>query len=168
MAAHPAGVVRAPPASQPRIERTVPRRRTHEPGSRNDIDYSSRGLVADLAATFGGVLLIIASAFDVLPGASAIANDDLYSAGSEYLYKLNMTTWGASTSSIGVVGDRRRRRDPDAAGWGLVLGMIVAGLSMLTNFAFLPHYPFWSIIIIAFNALVIWALSVQVRGYGAT
>ena len=48
--------------------------------SRFDIDYSSRGTVADFTGTFAGVLLLIVSGFDILQGASAIANDDLYAA----------------------------------------------------------------------------------------
>lgn len=135
------------------------------PEPRNEIDYSNRGLAADLAATFGGVLLIIASAFDVLQGASAIANDDFYSAGSEYLYRFNMDVWGAVHLALGIIGIVVGIGILMRAGWGLITGMIVAGLSMLTNFAFLPQYPFWSITIIAFDVLVIWALSVQMRGY---
>lgn len=133
--------------------------------SRNDIDYSTRGFAADLAATFGGVLLIIVSTFDVLQGASAIANDDLYSAGSEYLYRFDMDTWGAVHLVLGIIGIVVGVGVLMRAGWALVTGMIVAGLSMLTNFVFIPQYPLWSITIIAFDLLVIWALSVQMRGY---
>ena len=49
------------------------------------------------------------------------------------------------------------------AAWGQVTGLIVAGLMILTNFAFLPHYPFWSLTIIAFSVLVMWALCTQLR-----
>ena len=131
----------------------------------NDIDYSTKGLVADFAATFAGVLLIIAAFFDVLQGASAIANDDLFSAGSDYLYQFNMTTWGWVHVVLGVVacvigvGILMRRS------WGQVLGVVVAVLGMVTNFASLPQYPLWSIIVIAFYVLVVWALLTQRRGY---
>jgi hypothetical protein len=45
--------------------------------------------------------------------------------------------------------------------WGRIAGIAVAGLSALTNFAFLPYTPVWTLVIIAFNAFVIWALCVQ-------
>jgi hypothetical protein len=35
---------------------------------------------------------------------------------------------------------------------------VLAMISALTNFAFIPFYPFWSILIIALNVFVIWAL----------
>jgi hypothetical protein len=133
--------------------------------SRNDIDYSTRGMAADFTATFAGVLLIIVSAFDVLQGLSAIANDDLYAAGSEYLYKLDMTVWGTVHLVIGIVGIVVGVAISMRTSWAPVCGMVIAALAMLTNFAFLPFYPFWAIIVIAFNALVIWALSVQLRDY---
>ena len=44
--------------------------------------------------------------------------------------------------------------------WGRVVGIILAGLSALANFAFIPYYPVWSLLIIALDVLVIWALSV--------
>jgi hypothetical protein len=55
------------------------------------------------------------------------------------------------------------------AGFGLftgnilarTLGVIVAAVSMIANFLWLPVYPFWAIIIIVIDALVIWALIVH-------
>ncbi len=44
-------------------------------------------------------------------------------------------------------------------GWALVAGIVLAILSALMNFVWLPYYPFWAILIIAFDIAVIWALS---------
>jgi hypothetical protein len=133
--------------------------------SRYDIDYSTRGAVADIGATFAGVLLVVSGAMDVLQGMSAVANDDLYAAGSDYLYRLDMTAWGWVHIGLGAIGVVIGVAVVMRASWGQVLGMIVAGLTILTNFAFLPHYPLWSLVVIAFNGFVIWALSVQLQGY---
>ena len=38
------------------------------------------------------------------------------------------------------------------------IGVIVAGLSMVANFFFIPVYPWWSITIIVIDVVVIWAL----------
>ena len=32
---------------------------------------------------------------------------------------------------------------------------------MIAEFAFLPHYPFWAVLLIGFNVMVIWALCSQ-------
>ncbi|WQQ28041.1 hypothetical protein SHK19_07360 [Nocardioides bizhenqiangii] len=41
-------------------------------------------------------------------------------------------------------------------------GVGIAFLSALSCFAFMPYYPLWAIIIIAFDAMVIWALCLQI------
>jgi type III secretory pathway component EscV len=45
--------------------------------------------------------------------------------------------------------------------WGRVVGVLLAGVSAIVNFAFIPVYPFWSIIIIAICVFVIYALTVH-------
>ena len=128
-------------------------------------DDSARGGVADVGATFAGVLLILTSFMEVLNGISAVADPDLYAAGTKYLYKFDLTVWGwihiiiGAASFVVAIGILRR------VAWGQIGGMIVCGAAILSNFAFLPRYPLWSLIVIAFNAFVIWALSVQYRGY---
>jgi uncharacterized membrane protein (DUF2068 family) len=47
--------------------------------------------------------------------------------------------------------------------WGRTLGVIAAVGSMLTSFAFIPHYPVWSIGVIAIDVAVIWALTARGR-----
>jgi galactitol-specific phosphotransferase system IIC component len=53
------------------------------------------------------------------------------------------------------------------AGWGLFSGrtwartvaIILAVLSAIANFAFIPYYPFWSLLIITLDIFVIWAVA---------
>jgi hypothetical protein len=133
--------------------------------TRQDMDYSTRGLFADVTATFAGVLLLLASFFDILQGGSAVANDDLYTQGVEYLYKFDMTTWGWAHVVIGVLGVAVAIGIIMRAAWGQITGIMVASLSILTNFAFLPAYPVWSAFIIGFNVVVVWALCSQLKSY---
>src|SRR4051794_33902920 len=124
-------------------------------------DLSTRGFWADFGGTFGGVVLLLSALMGMLQGVAAIANDDLYSEGSDYLYKFDMTVWGtihlviAVLSLVVAIGILARKS------WGLVCGLLVAGLSILGNFAFLPRYPIWSLVVIGFDALVMWALLTQ-------
>ena len=37
--------------------------------------------------------------------------------------------------------------------------MILAGISALLNFVWLPHSPWWSLMVIAIDILMIWALA---------
>lgn len=130
-------------------------------GQRGGYEYSTKGALADFTAMFAGVLMLISASFEILQGASAIANDDLYAAGSDYLYKFDMTTWGWVHVVVGVLTAAVGVGVLAGKSWAWLCGLIVISLAMLTNFAVLPHYPLWSLIVIAFNALIIWALCMQ-------
>ena len=47
--------------------------------------------------------------------------------------------------------------------WARVVGIILAVVGALANFAFIPYYPIWSLLIIGLYVLVMWALSTQMR-----
>jgi hypothetical protein len=47
--------------------------------------------------------------------------------------------------------------------WGRVIGVILAALSALANFAFIPYYPVWSLVVITLDVFVIWALTAHGR-----
>ncbi len=46
---------------------------------------------------------------------------------------------------------------------GRVLGIIVVFISAMVSFASLPYYPIWSVLLIALDIFIIWALAT----YGA-
>ncbi|WP_244928465.1 hypothetical protein [Nocardioides sp. W7] len=136
------------------------------PGPDDDVpDRVARALLADLSVALGGVLLILASVLDLVQGASAVNHDQMYAQGVEFLYRFDTTVWGWIHIAIGVIGIVVALGVMLRKSWGPVAGLIVAGLSILTNFSFLPLYPVWGVIIIAFNTIVIWALCVQLKAY---
>jgi hypothetical protein len=113
-----------------------------------------RSLVPPLA----GVLLLIASLLDLLQGASAVAEDELYTQAKEYLYEMDLTAWGWIHIVIGVLGAVVAVAILARRTWGLVAGLAVAVVGIVTNVAFLPVYPAWSAFIIGFNVLVLLAM----------
>lgn len=123
---------------------------------------SSRAAV--VVGQFAAVMLLVTASVEVLQGVEALRSGELLVTSGDQVYEMDLTVWGWIHVVIGIllvavaVGILGRRS------WGQVTGLIVAGLSMLANFAFLPHYPLWSLTIIGFNALVVWALCTQLRG----
>ena len=45
------------------------------------------------------------------------------------------------------------------ATWARIVAIVVASLSIIANFLWLPYYPLWSILIIAIDLVVIWAVA---------
>jgi hypothetical protein len=73
------------------------------------------------------------------------------------------TAWGWVHLLVGVimvvVGLGILRGSP----WGLVAGVVIAGVNAITQLGFLAAYPVWSILIIALDVVVIYALIVHGR-----
>jgi hypothetical protein len=44
-----------------------------------------------------------------------------------------------------------------------VVGIIVAVLSAIANFLWIPYYPFWALTVITLDIFVIWALAAHGR-----
>ncbi len=126
-------------------------------------DRSGPGAFEYVVSPFAGFLLLIVSLLDILQGLSAVADDELYRQSEQYLYELDLTAWGWVHIVLGVLGVLVAVGILMRASWALFTGIIVASLSVLTNFMFLPVYPVWSAFIIGFNVLVIWALSNQLK-----
>ena len=123
-------------------------------------DYS--GWAAGWAG-FAGVMLIIVGVVDVIQGLVALANDEFYVVGREWAFEFDITAWGwihliggviLVLTGVGIFSGNVLAR---------IVGVIVAGLGVIYNFAWLPYYPVWSIIVIAICIAVIWALTAHGR-----
>ena len=113
---------------------------------------------------FGGVMLMMMGAFQIIEGLVAIFDDGFYLVRSNGLVvNVNYNTWGWIHTVIGVIGV--------LAGVGLLAGNMVARvvavgvafLSALVNLAFISAYPVWSAIMITVDVIVIYAIIVHGR-----
>jgi hypothetical protein len=109
-------------------------------------------------AQFGAVMLIVVGAFQAAQGLVAIIRKEFYVATSNYLFQLDLTSWGWVHLVLGAVmvlagcGVLARQT------WAVITGIVLCVLSAFANFTFIPYYPIWSLVIIALDVLVIWAL----------
>lgn len=112
------------------------------------------------------VLLITVGVLSMLAGISAVVEDDLYVVGYEYLYQFDTTTWGWTHIVLG--GALAIAGGGLVAGktWGRGAAVVIAALSIIANFLSLPYYPWWSVIVIALDVVVIWAVTTW-KGYGS-
>ncbi|MEV0893724.1 hypothetical protein [Promicromonospora sp. MEB111] len=122
-------------------------------------DPGTSGSAAMTTAAFAGTMLLIVGAFQVLQGIAALASNTVYVSGVEYVYKLDMTSWGWIHIVIGAIAVATGIGVLAAQKWAYFVGIILAVVASFTNFAFIPYYPIWSLVILAFNIAVIWALS---------
>ena len=108
---------------------------------------------------FAGLLLILAGVFQALEALSAIVNDQYLVATPRYIYTFDLTAWGWIHLLIGLALVAIGICLLLGQGWALMAGIVIAGLSAVVNFTWLPYSPFWAILLIAVDLLIIWALA---------
>ncbi|MFI2264003.1 hypothetical protein OHU45_32270 [Streptomyces tubercidicus] len=108
---------------------------------------------------FAAVLMIFGGAMAFLEGISAIAKDNVFVTTQNYVFSFNLTGWGWIHLILGIVillaGVALLST---GAMWARIVGVILAGLGALANFLWIPHYPFWAIVLLAIDIFIIWAL----------
>ncbi|MFF0816232.1 hypothetical protein ACFYVR_13940 [Rhodococcus sp. NPDC003318] len=105
------------------------------------------------------VILVTVGVIQLFQGIAAVAEDEVFVVGVEYVYKFDLTTWGWIHIVLGVIVILVGLALFTGAGWARVSAIVIAALSILANFMWLPYYPWWSILIIALDVVVIWAVS---------
>jgi hypothetical protein len=141
---------------------------SHEPttgmtvGSENYESYEERtGWVGWIY--FASVMMIIAGTLNAIQGLVAIVNDEWVVWGNSANLYLDLTNWGWVHLIVGGV--------VLLAGFGVLTGnviargiaVLVASVSIVANFMFIPAYPVWALTIIALDAFVIFALTAHGR-----
>ena len=116
---------------------------------------------ADGITIFAGTVLATLGVLQFLEGLSALAKDDVFVRTPNYLFDVDVDRWGWIHMLIGVVAVVVGVCLLLGQYWAMIAGICIAVLSALANFTFLPYYPFWAVVLIAFDLLVIWALSVM-------
>ena len=112
---------------------------------------------------FAAIMLILIGVMDIVQGIVALAEDEFFVVTDDWVFQFDVTTWGWIHLIVGVI--------LIASGVGIFSGNVaartvgvgVAGLAAIVNFAWLPYYPVWSIIVIAISVAIIWALTAHGR-----
>lgn len=111
---------------------------------------------------FAGVMMLMMGAFHAIQGLVALFQDTYYLVGSEGLIvQVDYTTWGWVHLILGAVVVLAGIALLAGQMWARVVAVILAFGSALVNIAFLGAYPLWSLMMIAVDVLVIWAVTVH-------
>ena len=121
--------------------------------------------VAAATSMVAAIVLLTIGILHVLSGVSALMQDDLVVAGPEYIYQFDTTAWGWIHLVLGVIVAAVGVMLFTGATWARVGAMVICALSLLANFLWLPHYPWWSVVMIVLDVFVIWAVATWKPGY---
>jgi multisubunit Na+/H+ antiporter MnhF subunit len=113
--------------------------------------------------SFAGVMIIIVGCLNIIDGLVAIFDHTYYAKVSSngnvsLTITNNIKTWGWVELILGIILILAGYGIFSGATWARVVGVTVAGLNLLMQFAWLPHYPFWSLTMIVIDVLIIYGL----------
>jgi uncharacterized membrane protein len=112
--------------------------------------------------SFAGVMIIIVGVLNIIDGLVAIVDHTYYAKVSNGTVNLTITnnvkTWGWVELILGIILVMAGYGIFSGATWARVVGVTAAGINLLFQFAWLPHYPFWSLTMIIIDVLIIYGL----------
>ena len=119
---------------------------------------------------FASLMMIMLGFFQAVTGLVAIFDDEYYLVTDGGLVvSVDYTVWGVLHLIIGIVAFAAGYAVMKGRTWGRAVGIILAVGSAVVNMAFIAAYPVWSILIIALDVVIIYALAVhgrEARAYG--
>ncbi|MFM9378949.1 hypothetical protein [Gordonia sp. VNK21] len=107
-------------------------------------------------------LLLIASVLAIFQAIAALVGDDtlvVFDETTDYVYEFSLTTWGWIHLVVGIIGLLIAWGLFRAAEWARVAAIVIAAISIVSNFLWLPYTPWWSILVIVLQIIVIWSVA---------
>ena len=113
---------------------------------------------------FGAAMIMLVGTFDVIEGLVSLLGDSYYLTTSDGLtVDVSFTTLGWLQIGFGVLSLAIGVGIFLGATVALVAGVIITAFSAILHVAMIAAYPVWSMVVVAFNVIVIYALVVHGR-----
>lgn len=111
---------------------------------------------------FAAVLMMAAGVLNFMTGLVAVIGDDnAYIDTGVSLLVFDVEGWGWAHLIFGIVIFLIGAFLAVGQTWARLLAVVLVTLNLITQFLWLPAYPVWSIIVIAIDVVVLWALIVH-------
>lgn len=110
---------------------------------------------------FAAMMLVLNGFFNALDGLVALFNNDVYAVGKKGLVTFNFTTWGWIFLLLGILQVVIGVMLIQGRMWARIVAMILVMLNAFAQITFITAFPLWSIVVIALDVIVLWALCVH-------
>jgi hypothetical protein len=138
----------------------APAPRQGEPSYPRDDYGTGRSMAQSGFTVLAATLMILSGLFSFMEGLVAIFRTGaFFTTQTGYTFQFSLHSWGWVHLGIGIVLFAAGACVLLGQTWARVLGIVLAVSSGIANFVFLPYYPLWSIVLIAVDVFIIWALA---------
>lgn len=149
---------------------TVPKARESKETRRGAAAGAAAGAATGASAgwmTYAGSVLVILGVFQLIWGITSLVNSDLFIVTSSGLaVAFNYTAWAWVHIALAVLLVCTGLAVFARQGWARYVGIGLAAIAAFANFLTMAAFPIWSIVMIAVDFLVIYALAVHGREMG--
>lgn len=113
---------------------------------------------------FAGFLMIMMGFFQAIVGFVALFDDGYYVVRPDGLVvNVDYTAWGWIHLLLGIVALAAGFGVMTGKTWARAVGIVIAGVASVVNFAFIAAFPIWATILITMDVLIIYALAAHGR-----
>jgi hypothetical protein len=149
------------------VPRHVPR---PSPGYDDSVDYATASQSGPSGTAIGftalaAILMMLSGGANILEGIAAVIRGAYFVSLPNYAFNTSVSGWGWTHLIFGIVVFMAGACLFLDMLWARVAGVLLASVSLLLNLVYIPYFPVWSIIVIALDAFVIWALLTPRRRY---
>jgi hypothetical protein len=133
-----------------------------EPGYAGGTAGYGNGMAETGYTILAAALMMLDGLWNFFVGLVAIIRQSFYVSHPNYEFHWNLHAWGWLHFALGIVIFAAGACVLLGQTWAKLLGIVLAVFSGLAAFLFLPYYPFWSIVVLALDVFVIWALATSI------
>ncbi|GAA3349271.1 hypothetical protein GCM10020358_70750 [Amorphoplanes nipponensis] len=111
---------------------------------------------------FISIIMLSAGLITIAQGLVALLDDDFYGASTTGLaVDVSYPAWGIALIGLGLALVAGAYGVLTGYRWGRTIGVLAAGLNALVNLGFVAAYPYWTVLVVAFDVIAIYALVVH-------
>lgn len=110
---------------------------------------------------FAAVLMMLAGILQTIVGFMIISNDTMLIDAGNGVVILSVVQWGWLHALFGIIVFLSAFSLMGGRAWGRLIAAILLIVSTVANFTSLEIYPVWSVVIIAMNLVILYAVLVH-------
>lgn len=117
-------------------------------------------------AMFVGVILLITGAFALIMGVAAVDNQYLFTVSPQGLIVWNLNGFGWYHVAVGGLMILTSIGLFAMQNWARYIAVVLVVINAISQVFWLTTTPFWSIVMLALDVIVIWALTARWSSWG--
>ena len=112
-------------------------------------------------AYFASFMMMLLGALPGIAGLTGIFKDNYYVVTEKALLAFNFKTWGWINLVLGIVIFMAGLELLRGAAWARIIAVLLAIMSFVANMTFFNAYPWWSLVVMIVDVMVIYSLTVH-------